>query len=303
MVLALAGTVLAVAFARGLTTILVAQLATGLGTVFIDLSWNTRVFEFTSGVAVLACLFFGLAPALKATSLAPSDALKSGGRAITASRERFGMRRTLVVTQVALSLVLLIGALLFTRTLYNLLTIDAGFDQRVIVAYLNGRSLAGDVDRGNMVREQIRTQLSSIPGVTSVALSGSRHLAAVSGTSPSTSMVSAETRRSQTSHESAKAISGRWASGWSRAHLDQRDTRTSVPVAIVNQAFVRKVRRRSHRLALLSVCKPRRESRSRPIRSSGCRPIRNTPIFAASLNHSSCSPPRRFQRLATGPVL
>ena len=63
------------------------------------------------------------------------------------SRERFGLRRALVVTQVALSLVLLIGALLFSRTLYNLLSIDTGFDQHVLVVLLNHKSLAGDVDR------------------------------------------------------------------------------------------------------------------------------------------------------------
>jgi putative ABC transport system permease protein len=242
VVLALAGTVLAVVFARGLTTILVAQLATGQGNVFIDLSWNTRVFGFTSGVAVLACLFFGLAPALKATSLAPSAALKSGGRAITAGRERFGMRRTLVVTQVAMSLVLLIGALLFTRTLYNLLTIDTGFDQRVIVAYLTGRSLAGDVDRGNMVREQIRTQLSSIPGVTSVALSDypplggnfwneSIHVDGLGGDRTIANF--ARIGEGYFGTLGIRLVAGR--------DFDQRDTRTSVPVAIVNQTFVRKV--------------------------------------------------------------
>ena len=242
VVLAAAGTLLAVVFARGLTTILVAQLASGQGSIFIDLSWNSRVFAFTTGVAVLACLFFGLAPALKATALAPSHALKSGGRAITSSRERFGMRRTLVITQVALSLVLLIGALLFTRTLYNLLTINTGFDQRVIVAYMNGRSLGGDVDRGNMVREQVRAQLASIPGVASVALSDYPPLGG--------SFWNEFLRIEGLGGEKALANFARIGGGYfdtlgirlvAGRDFDQRDTRTSVPVAIVNQTFVRKV--------------------------------------------------------------
>ena len=66
--------------ARGLTGVLVAQIASGFGSIFIDLTWNTQMFAFTAGVSVLACLLFGLVPALKATALAPADALRAGGR-------------------------------------------------------------------------------------------------------------------------------------------------------------------------------------------------------------------------------
>jgi putative ABC transport system permease protein len=240
--LALVGTVLAVLVARGLTTLLVAQLASGLGSVFIDLSWNTRVFGFTAGVAVLACLLFGLAPALKATALAPSDALKAGGRAITASRERFGIRRALVITQVALSFVLLVGALLFTRTLYNLLKIDTGFDQHVLVAYLTGKSLAGDPDRATLIREEIHKRLASIPGVAGAAIADYPPL----GGSFWNEFVQVD----GVAGEKALANFARIGKGYFDAFeiplvggrdFDERDTRTSVPVAIVNQAFVRKV--------------------------------------------------------------
>jgi putative ABC transport system permease protein len=242
MALALAGTLLAIVVARGLTTLLVAQLASGLGSVFIDLSWNTRVFGFTTAVAVVACLFFGLAPALKATALAPSDALKAGGRAITSSRQRFGMRRALVITQVALSFVLLIGALLFTRTLYNLLKIDTGFEQHVLVAYVTGKSLSGDPDRGLLAREEIRTRLASIPGVAAAALADYPPL----GGSFWNEFVGVD----GIDGEKALANFARIGQGYFDAFeiplvagrdFDQRDTRTSVPVAIVNQTFVRKV--------------------------------------------------------------
>jgi predicted permease len=242
VVLALVGTVLAVVVARGLTDLLVAQLASGLGSVFIDLSWNTRVFGFTAGVAILACLFFGLAPALKATALAPSDALKAGGRAMTASRERFGMRRALVITQVALSFVLLVGALLFSRTLYNLLKIDTGFDQHVVVAYLTGKSLSGDPDHGVLVREEIRERLASIPGVASAALADYPPL----GGSFWNEFIHAD----GVAGEKALANFARIGAGYFAAlkipliagrDFDARDTRASVPVAIVSQSFVRKV--------------------------------------------------------------
>ena len=144
-------------------------MAAGFGNIFMDLTWNTQMFAFTVGVSVLACLLFGLVPALKATSLSPANTLRAGARGLTMSRERFGLRRLLVVTQVALSLVLLLGALLFSRTLYNLLSIDTGFDQEVLVGFMNHRSLAGDVDRGRAMREDIRERLAAIPGVDKVA--------------------------------------------------------------------------------------------------------------------------------------
>ncbi len=85
------------------------------------------MLEFTAALAVLTCVLFGLLPALRATYMSPASAMRAGGRSVTAGRERFSLRRALVATQVALSLVLLVGALLFVRSLHNLLTTDAGF--------------------------------------------------------------------------------------------------------------------------------------------------------------------------------
>jgi predicted permease len=170
VLLAAIGTALGLFVARGLSQVLVAQLAGGMGSVFVDLSWNMKVFGFTAAVSLLACLLFGLAPALKATSLSPAVALKAGGRGIAEGRGRFGVRGILVVTQVALSLVLLVGALLFTRTLYNLLTIDPGFNQDVITVDLTHRSLAtDDASRGYAQREDLRQRLAAIPGIAAVA--------------------------------------------------------------------------------------------------------------------------------------
>ena len=177
LMLAAIGTLLAVVVARGLTAVLVAQLAAGMSSLFLDLSWNLPVFGFTAGVAALACLLFGLAPALKATALSPSTALKAGGRGLTEIRERFGLRRVLVVAQVALSLVLLLGALMFTRTLYNVLTIDAGFSQQVIHVNLRHASLRSeDPARQLMLRNDMQAQLAALPGVAGVTLASNAPL-------------------------------------------------------------------------------------------------------------------------------
>lgn len=244
VLLALAGTLLGIVVARALTTVLVAQIASGFGTIFIDLSWNTQMFAFTTAVAVLACLLFGLVPAIKATALSPSIALKSGGRAVTMSRERFGLRRGLVVAQVALSLVLLIGALLFTRTLYNLISIDTGFDQDVVVAYLTHLSLGGDADRGRAMRDDIRQRIAALPGVASVAqtdyvpLDGSfwNDNAMVDSPAgvPGEKFLANFTRVGERYFETMRVpiVRGR--------DFGPGDARQSLPVAIVNETFARK---------------------------------------------------------------
>jgi hypothetical protein len=70
-----------------------------------------------------------LTPAIRATRTAPAGSLKAAGRGLTADRERFSLRLAVVVAQVAMSLVLLTGALLFVHSLRNLLTLDAGLQQ------------------------------------------------------------------------------------------------------------------------------------------------------------------------------
>ena len=95
--------------------------------LFVDLAPDWRVFAFIAGVAVAACLLFGLAPALQRDRHQPRHG-DAGGRPrrrptrANASR----LRRALVVVQVALSLVLVVGALLFARSLRNLTTLDPG---------------------------------------------------------------------------------------------------------------------------------------------------------------------------------
>ena len=171
VLLAVIGTTIGIVVARGLTDVLMAQLGAGADSLFLDLSWNMSVFAFTAGVAAAACLLFGLAPALQATSLAPVTALKSGGRGNSEARGRFGLRKALVVAQVALSLVLLIGALLFGRTLYNVLTIDAGFDQQVIQVELSHPSLQPeDPIQLQLVREDVRQRIAAAAGIADAVL-------------------------------------------------------------------------------------------------------------------------------------
>jgi putative ABC transport system permease protein len=134
MLLALLGAALGAALAVLLSRGLIAFLTTPENRMFVGLGFDWRVLGFSAAMAIVTCLLFGLAPALRATQVAPASVMRAGGRGMTAGREKFSLRRALVVTQVAMSLVLLAGALLFVRSLQKLLAVDPGFRPEGIVA-------------------------------------------------------------------------------------------------------------------------------------------------------------------------
>src|SRR5437660_3621802 len=103
------------------TNVLVAFMATGRESVALSVSPDPRVLAFTAGVSVLPGILFGLLPALRSTRVDLAPALKENARDFSAATRgkrglRLGLARGLVVTQVALSLLLLVGAGLFVRT-------------------------------------------------------------------------------------------------------------------------------------------------------------------------------------------
>ena len=149
---------------------LVASLNTQSTQVFIDLAMDARVFAFTVAVAAAAALFFGLAPALRSTRLSLAATMKSGGRGTTDGRERFGLRRALVVAQVALSLMLVTGALLLGRTYHNIVATDPGFRQDgVVIASLDLRRTGAAPEARPTLTHRIEDALAAIPGVDGVA--------------------------------------------------------------------------------------------------------------------------------------
>jgi len=135
----------------------------------LPLGVDWRVVGFTGAVALGTCLLFGLVPALRATRGAPADAMR-GGRGSGASAERHRLRQTLVVTQVAFSLVLLVGALLFGRSLQNLLTVDTGMETRgLLVARVDATSPQLDAEQRPELLRQLGERLASLPDVASAA--------------------------------------------------------------------------------------------------------------------------------------
>ena len=127
-VLAVVGAAAGALLAAGLSRMLVALLSTSRVSIFVALAFDWRLLLFTAVVTVGTSLLFGLAPAIRMTRENPADAMRSGGRSATESREGLGLRRGLVMAQVGLSLVLVVSALFFGRTLTNLAHANPGFD-------------------------------------------------------------------------------------------------------------------------------------------------------------------------------
>jgi putative ABC transport system permease protein len=166
LIIAVAGAALGVWIARTLSGLLVSFLSTDSSPLMLDLATNWRVLGFTTALAVLTCLLFGLAPALRATRTAPIAAMRGSGRGITDGRGRFTLRRALVVTQLALSLVLLVGALLFTRTFWNLANADVGFTTSDVVAMnfdLRRTQVPADALPG--YHQMLLDRVRAIPGI------------------------------------------------------------------------------------------------------------------------------------------
>jgi len=132
---------------------------------------NLRVLVFNLGACVLTAVFFGLAPALKATRPDLASTLKDQAGAVAGGGQA-RWRKVLVVAQVSLSLLLLIGAGLFARSLRNLQDLNPGFEVNNLLAFSVDPTLNGyQPDRAKLFYKQLNAELAALPGVHSAALS------------------------------------------------------------------------------------------------------------------------------------
>jgi predicted permease len=244
LLLAAIGTVLGALLAPALSKILLALMTTESNEIFFDLTPDWRVFAFLGCVAVSTCVLFGLAPALRATRAEPGAVMKSGGRGSNTSREGFGMRRLLVVSQVALSLVLLVGALLFLRSFRNLLTVNTGFRQDgILEAALDPRRLDVPKEQRFPLRQEIIRRLRAIPGVDAAAdasvipLDGSSWTMGIR-VDGAKSGEGGSSRFDWVGPEFFKTLEIPLLAG---RVFDEHDTTNSPSVAIVNEAFAREL--------------------------------------------------------------
>ena len=131
-------------------------------------SIDAQVLAFVAGISMLTGVIFGLMPALRATRVDLASAMKESSRSVAASGT--WLSKTLLITQVAVSVVLLIGAGLFVRTLQNLRSVDVGFAPNNILMFrVNPALNRYDANRIQQLYDRLRTEFEGLPGVRSVA--------------------------------------------------------------------------------------------------------------------------------------
>ncbi len=243
MLLALLGAALGAVFAAILSRGLVAFLTTEDNRMFVGLGIDWRVLGFAAGMAIVTCLLFGLAPALRATAVAPASVMRASGRGLTAGREKFSLRRALVVAQVAMSVTLLAGALLFVRSLQKLLSVDPGFRSEGIVAVsVDYRAAAypeeriAEVRRRTLERLRERTAAISAGQVDMTPISGAGWDQNVWAESTAGPRVDALFNRAGPGYFRTMGTS--FAAG---RDFNERDNLAAPKVAIVNEEFAQKI--------------------------------------------------------------
>jgi predicted permease len=131
-------------------------------------SIDVQVVGFVAGVSILTGVAFGLVPALRATRVDLASAMKESSRSVAASRT--WLSRALLIMQVAVSVVLLIGAGLFVRTLQNLQAVNVGFAPNNLLMFrVNPALNRYSPERVTQLYDRIRTEIEGLPGVRTVA--------------------------------------------------------------------------------------------------------------------------------------
>jgi putative ABC transport system permease protein len=232
------GALLGILLATWGSRALVAQLSTSVDHIAMDLSLDWRVTIFTAAIALATAAIFGTAPAFRAASGAPIEALKASGRtaghAAAGARRRASVSSSLVVAQVSLALALVIVAALFVRTFERIASVPLGFQpDRVLLVNVNlQRARVTPADRlafSHRLVEAVRLS----PGVA--------HAGASMWTPIDRGLRAADPRRNL----AFNFVTPGWFAAYGTAVLagrdfDTRDTAAALPVAIVNQTYVRK---------------------------------------------------------------
>jgi predicted permease len=166
------GAVAGIFFAKWGAQLLVRVLSDGAVTVALDLGVDARVLGFTLAVAVTTGLLFGLAPAWRSARIDPQVALRASGRGVAEGHTRFTIGKALVIGQIALSLVLVIGAGLLLGSFRKLTTFDPGFRRDgVMIVSANVTNAGYTSETFGTVRREMLARLRALPGVQAAAAS------------------------------------------------------------------------------------------------------------------------------------
>jgi putative ABC transport system permease protein len=244
LVLSAAGAAIGLGLAAWASRALVAQLSTSRAPIVLDLALDWRVLSFTAAMTAATALLFGVAPALRATRVAPIEALTRQGRGV-AGDARGALSSSLIVAQLVLSLLLIVGAGLFVQTFERLAHVSLGFDaDRVLVAAVNASAIEA-ADRIPLFQRLVQA-VRTVPGVT--AAGGSLNPPIVGGLVGDVVVSPPGTRPAPGAEPISQldSITPGWLAAYGTAiqagrDLDERDSAAAPPVMIVNEAFVRRL--------------------------------------------------------------
>jgi predicted permease len=174
--LAVLGGILGVVFARWSVALLIRFLPTSMSVgdsmipLSLDVQMNARVLVFAVAVTIVTGILFGLVPAIQATRPDVSGSLKDEGASLSAGPPRLDLGKLLVISQVTLSLVLLVGAGLFLQSLRNVSNVDAGVNtENVVQASMNPDLSGYPAPQITTFFRQLQDRLQNLPNVESVA--------------------------------------------------------------------------------------------------------------------------------------
>jgi putative ABC transport system permease protein len=241
-VIVAAGAGLGVLFARWSSALLVQQLATWRGSVFLDLSLDWRVVGFTAGLAAVTAVIAGIVPALSVRGVAPGDAIKESSRSVTGDR-RLGVRGALVVVQIALSLVLVVGAGLFLRTFAALSGTQLGFAAGgLTVANVDLPANVAEPAARRDLLDRLDAAIAAAPGIRAAGLSV---IAPITGSGWNDQIGADEGPETAARRTYINAVTPRWFETMgirrrSGRDFDRSDRIGAPDVTIVNETFARK---------------------------------------------------------------
>jgi putative ABC transport system permease protein len=242
VVLALVGGALGILLAHAMVEAIVALLPPFTLPTEVDVRLNVPVLLFTVAASVLSAVLFGFAPAWRASRAELSEALKGGGRSVSGGSDR--LRRALVVLEFALALTLLTGGSLAIQSFFNLARVNLGLRTDHLLTFslpvAEGRLV--ESDRINSFYQELLERVQAVPGVASASVSTGLPLVRMESSEfsiagkPTDPEHRPRTDFNQVSPEYFNTLGIRVTRGRS---LDAQDRAGSVPVAMVNEAFVR----------------------------------------------------------------
>jgi putative ABC transport system permease protein len=240
LVIASVGATLGVALASSGSSLVLRQFSTRINPIYLDVSIDSTVALFGIAVTGLITLLAGIVPAVRSTQLLHSSFLRN--TAPTEGGRFFGPSAALIVLQVALSVVLVVGAGLFLRTFTSLMTVPLGFEpERVLMAAVNAADTRVPPSQRLVMFQRVRDAVRAVPGVADAAfsfltpVSGPILLRPIEGRA-----ISERERMSSVNLVSPgwfRTLGTRIVAGREFVDADRAGT---PPVVVVNQAFVRK---------------------------------------------------------------